>query len=285
MKKTQRPRIHPIIHSPRTGPLGENLPAQPAAFVGRLLGRLLGGPIGKNRENPVTFPGADLLTNEPVLNRILKPLPEKPPMKSVFHIPLVGLAITALGSASLHAATSFTENFDASTTLPTGWVGVNNIAVIDNADYSVSGTNTLWIVETRNSNVVTTPTINLAGAKEATISFLWTTDVHSSKFGRVPQIQYSSDGTIFETIGSLAVPANTAAIPDHTTFSQTIDTSGGHLFTTASVFRIVGDNDGGGAGGPLIIDDFSVTSDATIPEPSTALLGALGLLALLRRRR
>ena len=207
------------------------------------------------------------------------------PMKRKFRARFLGFALTALGGASLHAATSFTENFDASTTLPTGWVGVNNIAVVDNADYSVSGNNTLWIVETKNANVVTTPTINLNGATEATISFLWTTNIHSSAFGRRPQIQYSSDGTIFTTVGSLTVPATTAAIPAHTQFSQTITTTGGYSFTVNSKFRIVGDDDAGGAGAPLIIDNFSVTSNATIPEPRAALLGGLGLLALLRRRR
>ena len=43
-------------------------------------------------------------------------------------------------------------------------------------------------------------------------------------------------------------------------------------------------NDSGSDHG-LAIDDFAVTQVTAVPEPAAALLGALGLLALMRRRR
>jgi len=44
-------------------------------------------------------------------------------------------------------------------------------------------------------------------------------------------------------------------------------------------------SDTGGAAGPAFVDNVVITSATAIPEPSVALLGGLGLLAQLRRRR
>jgi MYXO-CTERM domain-containing protein len=204
-------------------------------------------------------------------------------MKTARHC-LFHLAAIAGLTLSAHAATSFFENFDASTSLPAGWSVNNNVTIWTDPAYANSGSNTLTIVETRNSNYVTTPSLGLIGATTASISFYWTTGPNSGAFGRFPQIQYSSDGSSFTKIAEIAVPANTA-LTSPALFTHTITTADdGFSFTADSVFRIVGDNDGGGGGAPLAMDDFSVTSDG-IPEPTTALLGGLGLLAMLRRRR
>jgi len=209
-------------------------------------------------------------------------------MKFPFRTPLLSLAMISLGGTSLHAVTLFTDNFDsyATTTDVTdaGWEINNNVSLWTDPSYAFSVSNTLTIVEARNSNFVTTPKLGLAGATTATISFYWSTGPNSGAFGRFTQIQYSSDGTNFTTFAQIALPANSAQTSP-VLFTDTIDTAtDGFAFTADSVFRIVGDNDGGGGGAPLAMDNFTVTSDA-VPEPSAALLGSLGLLALLRRRR
>jgi hypothetical protein len=61
---------------------------------------------------------------------------------------------------------------------------------------------------------------------------------------------------------------------------------GTYTFTDAAVFRFAF-ADSGGAAGPAFIDDIVIsgTPDFLVPEPSAALLGGLGALLLLRRRR
>lgn len=102
---------------------------------------------------------------------------------------------------------------------------------------------------------------------------------------------YSTDGTIFVTTG-LTDPLFTytsveAAVSNDSlnligTPSATITTSvanGGNLF-----FRWSGADVGGsGSRDEFALDNISIT--AIIPEPSAALLGGLGFLALFRRRR
>jgi hypothetical protein len=65
----------------------------------------------------------------------------------------------------------------------------------------------------------------------------------------------------------------------------TLDLSGPAFqnLTTATTFRIYG-WDNSTVGGQLRIDDVQLNG-TVVPEPSAALLGGLGLLALLRRRR
>lgn len=195
----------------------------------------------------------------------------------------LALAGFVMAATANGAVTMLFENFDSSTSLPAGWSINNNVSIRTDSDYAFSGNNTLSINESKDSNFVTTPSINLTGATEATLSFYWTTGPNSSAFGRIPQIQYSADGTNFTTLGEVTLPANIASVTAPALFTATITSAGGFAFTADSRFRIVGDNDAGGGGAPFAMDDFTVTSN--IPEPTTALLGGLGLIVLLRRRR
>jgi hypothetical protein len=67
--------------------------------------------------------------------------------------------------------------------------------------------------------------------------------------------------------------------------SATLDLSGAAFqnITTATTFRIYG-WDNISTSGNLRVDDVQLNGTVA-PEPSTALLGSLGVLALLRRRR
>jgi len=192
-------------------------------------------------------------------------------------------------TASANAATTYNEGFETTTagSVPTGWTATGDATVATDSIIARSGSNYLTM-GTRNSNSATTQSLSLSGATEATISFYWTTTgTYGSAFGRVPQIEYSSDGINFAQIGTVSVPSSNSGTRPYTFFSQTIDTStnGGTSFTANSKFRFVGDNDSGGGGAPFIMDDLSITSNAVIPEPSAALLGGIGALLLLRRRR
>lgn len=110
------------------------------------------------------------------------------------------------------------------------------------------------------------------------------------------KLQYSTDGSTFTDFSTYSLPgpvsvgwnATTAVVPASTSFA--FDLSGlTVLDNDASIFfRIMNTtttsiNAGTVAtGGTGRIDNLVV---ATIPEPASAVLGAFGLLALLRRRR
>lgn len=197
---------------------------------------------------------------------------------------LIPLALaTAAG-----AATTFDENFDASTSLPAGWASTGDASIGSDAGVAQSPSNYL-IMGTRNSNSATTQALGLDGATEATISFSWSTQgTYGSAFGRRPQIEYSPDGTTFFFVAEFTVPTSNDGSPvPYTPFSETISTATpGLTFTDNSVFRITGDNDAGGNNAPLIVDDISITSDAVqIPEASGALMAGLSCLFLFGRRR
>lgn len=59
----------------------------------------------------------------------------------------------------------------------------------------------------------------------------------------------------------------------------------GSAFSNTSMIRINNLGSAGGDGFNIFIDDLQVTTTAPVPEPSAALLGAIGSLLLIRRRR
>lgn len=188
--------------------------------------------------------------------------------------------LAALLVLTAQGATIIDEDFDASTSAPSGWVFSGATFVTDDPAYSRSGDNSVWINNL--SSPSATVTIDLTGATTATFSFWWTTDIHGSAFGRTPFIQYTSNGTTFQQIGTFTVPSTTTSIPAHTQFSVTI-TDATYSFTSNSAFRILGDSSGGGTQAPVIVDDVLLTSD--IPEPTAALLVCMAAFLCRRRRR
>ncbi len=117
---------------------------------------------------------------------------------------------------------------------------------------------------------------------------------------RFLEIQYAADGSTFTTLARLSsgnggTGGNPGSLSitllegtDHTiSGSGTIqNTSFLPSFTDTAKFRFV-DNASAGADVRVFVDDILITGspDFMIPEPSSALLGGLGLLCLLRRRR
>lgn len=100
--------------------------------------------------------------------------------------------------------------------------------------------------------------------------------------GREFTLSFSTDGgTTFPTSTSVSNPLNTLAVSAASTLPL------GGTFTANAVQLEITDNHFGGtaAGGDRIgLGEVKFIGDA-IPEPSTALLGSLALLGLLRRRR
>ena len=116
---------------------------------------------------------------------------------------------------------------------------------------------------------------------------------------RFLDIQYAANGTTFTTLARITSSnGGTGGTPgflsitllegtDHTiSGSGTIqNTSFLPSFTDTAKFRFV-DTASAGADVRVFVDDITITGLPTlVPEPRAALLGGLGMLALLRRRR
>ncbi|QTN33001.1 PEP-CTERM sorting domain-containing protein [Akkermansiaceae bacterium] len=90
------------------------------------------------------------------------------------------------------------------------------------------------------------------------------------------QVSYSTDGTAFTPFGTPYNPATSYAV-------QTIDLSSiSALDNAATAFVRITFSGATGTTGNNRIDNVQINA---VPEPSAALLGAFGALALLRRRR
>ncbi len=146
----------------------------------------------------------------------------------------------------------------------TGWVGfilgidktawVDSPAVPGNTEFSAlfrnNGTGSKWVNGT---------------AQGALTSFTYPQTIKL-------ELRGTDGGSAFDNGGSVAqIWAGTTDLGTYT-----LD----QLTTTNGYFGLASYRDGGTGG---TVDNFSIT--ATVPEPSAALLGGLGLLALLRRRR
>lgn len=126
----------------------------------------------------------------------------------------------------------------------------------------------------------------------STLSFNWQAAINNSALGNTfsYQVFYSTDGTNYNALGSVGTKlvGNDlgASVTDWGTISaESVDLSGIADISTVT-FRIAEASSTTTTTGSFAFfyQNISVNGDV-VPEPSAALLGSLGLLALLRRRR
>jgi hypothetical protein len=189
---------------------------------------------------------------------------------------LLAIGVT-LGCASVNAATIFTETFESGAS---GWnlnaspgTSTTDIVSVD-LGLGDGASNVLRIATGSFYQIAESPTINLTDATFATITF----DYGDTNGGGTRFISVDLwDGSTWRDLSG-SISHNTAN--GELTYNVTTVA----WFGSGNKFRFEGKNAGGGGTQYTYIDNVVITSDA-IPEPTSALLGSLGLLALLRRRR
>ncbi|QJE94700.1 hypothetical protein [Luteolibacter luteus] len=225
---------------------------------------------------------------------------------------LLGALGTVLAGSS-QAATIAGWNFDSSP--PTGFGSSSPVVTADTGSGSFTGfhasNSTSWAINVGNASPNAYSVDNwsvgdylqfstsTAGYEDITIGF----DKLSHPNGaRDFQLSYSTDGSNFTNFGSVytvdaASPSQSwwDGVTHEPNTSYAFDLSGITALDNATTvyFRLSLTstvNANGGAGGPLLtsstrIDNVSISGTAVVPEPSVSLLGALGMLGLLRRRR
>lgn len=119
------------------------------------------------------------------------------------------------------------------------------------------------------------------------ITFFANTGASGREIARTFELQVSTDGTNFTTVGTSAMSYNdlTAAA----LYNISLASYSG--ITAQTTFRMAfydaeNDNDNWGGGNWIRLDDITVNGTVSpIPEASTVPLGALGVLAFFRRKR
>ncbi len=139
------------------------------------------------------------------------------------------------------------------------------------------------------------PLLDTATDDFVTISFDW--QRLNATTTRFLNLEYAADGVNFTTLARHATGTNATIFSGSVTLTKNANGTvshavGGNLgiqngsavlsFTDTAKFRII-DTSSAGADVRSYVDNISITS--SIPEPTTALLSSLGLLALFRRRR
>lgn len=237
---------------------------------------------------------------------------------AVFACTFIG--INANAAISLLNNVAYTQNFDTlastgtSTTLPTDWL-LSESGTANNTSYT-AGTGSSATGDTYSfgaasasdrafGTLLSGSLVSTIGASFANSVGINTIDISVSYVGeqwrlgataRVDRLdfQYSTDATSLTTgtwidFNSLDFTASTTAgatgaldgnaTANKTSISSTISlvvTEGATFWIRWNDFNATGSDDG------LGVDDFSITA---VPEPAAALLGAIGLIGLLRRRR
>jgi len=201
------------------------------------------------------------------------------------HNPIAVLAaVASLGAGSMQAAVIYSEDFEStgitgtartfgSTWGSTGWAAIGNtfanvrevvevsfflpLAYLDNHTYTFS----LDKLRQQTANGGQDPASADLLAVGATISF-------TNAAGDVFASQALSAHTPFDSVS---------------TESLSFTTSGGPEVGQDIVIRIASTDPA--VDGRFALDNIVLDETAVVPEPSAALLGGLGLLSLLRRRR
>lgn len=121
------------------------------------------------------------------------------------------------------------------------------------------------------------------GATQLTIAFDYS--FGASMFGSDFDVQYNDNtGTGWQqvaNIGYTGTGANDSQLANNA-FSITINEGATYTFANGASIRLIDTNNSGSKG--YHIDNFTISVDA-VPEPSVAILSALGCFMLLRRRR
>lgn len=98
--------------------------------------------------------------------------------------------------------------------------------------------------------------------------------------GKVYPMAVNLTGTVSGNLGTVTIPDNSSVVDKTTEFAFDDEVQAGETLTMTLT---VGPSTSGG-GIYVGMDGFSLNG-SVIPEPSSALLGGIGILALLRRRR
>jgi hypothetical protein len=183
------------------------------------------------------------------------------------------------------AVTYLSNNFEDGTSQ--GWTLTNYSTVYENGDvifnmglldadinYSPNGQFSLAIGRLSGVSTLTTP-LQLATdqAEDVTIAFNY--NFRNGSGTRRLHTDYSvNGGADWVNLGFVTGSGSTS----YTLLDSNV------TLTDDTLFRFTF-SDSGGAAGPAFVDNIVISSVTAIPEPSVALLGGFGLLALLRRRR
>lgn len=196
--------------------------------------------------------------------------------------PLLALAGLALSCASANAAISITDTFESGsgnwTTSTASYIGTAPAGLVDLAEGS-----DVAVLDTTSNGTPLTLTMPLAldslNATEVTISYNgeWGLKNSATRFYN-PQFSINNGATWTNLGNRVNSNVSTGLYTD----SRTV--TGATNMTDEFLFRFLPKNDGGSNDYRFYMDEVTISHNG-IPEPTTALLGGLGGLLLLRRRR
>lgn len=212
-------------------------------------------------------------------------------MQATKHI-IKALAVTALGITGAHAATIALNNgsLEAGGSvwgLPNDFDGWTEVGLIGKAPVSRTGSYSLWNCWGSGWNSLSQQSsYTVVASGEAITASVWASS--NANLGTV-----TATFNITLTLGNISVAFTQAGYQGNQDWTE-LTTS--YVTTAADIGKTVGISFGNDAGNPngngtqdydgtpnyVYMDDASLS---VIPEPSAALLGGIGVLALWRRRR